>query len=701
MEGPSSSNSVRVQAPKKKKRPFMIHIKTRNISFLQTAKDLKELGIKNNVFFLKLYDRDLEFVDPYDPNLTPDIMIKILNECTINPWYFLRECVRIPEQGGNGIPYQLHRANLASTFCFLNGIDHYLVIPRQKGKTQSTIAILNWSFLFGTTNSEFMFINKRQDDANNNLDRLKQQRDILPSFMRMKEIINDDGKLEKGQDNVKTITNPTTGNKVVTKPSARSVEAAEGLGRGCTQPIQYYDEVEFTPFIKTIIEAAGPAFNTASANAKRNHAAYCRVFTSTPGDLDTQPGEDSLKIIEETCKWTEKMYDWPRDDIDDYIKKNAGNGIVYIEYHYQQLGDDEEWFTRTCQTLLNNPVKIKREIFLQRMRGSSDSPFEPEELDAIQEFKGKVKEEIFINKLYKLDVYDDIVRDRVYIVGVDCAQGLGEDSTALTVLDPYTVKPIAEFKSPYIGIADASKFLETLIRKYLPRSILVVERNNVGEAIMDNLRQTPIRNSIYFDNSREFIGHDDHLDNHGFLKRQAAARKMYGVYTSKKSREIMMTILEAHVRDHKQQFVTENIINDLLSLVRKKSGRIEHAVGFHDDSLFSYLLALYVYYHGNNLSRYGFVRGQLPDEDNRNKGLSYQEIYNEMPQELKEYFPEQNMVGMEEYYDRMKHEIQSAQRESDMVNEILNPVNGVQNMDRNEYDMEGSIDLDLFDYLND
>lgn len=216
----------------RKRRTFSYHINTRNISFLQTANDLQKLGIKNCMFFLKLYDKSLEYVDPHSPHITPEQIVAVINECLINPWYFLRECVRIPEQGGNGIPYQLHRANLAATFCFLNGIDHYLVIPRQKGKTQSTVAILLWSFIFGTTNSEFMFINKRQEDANNNLDRLKQQRELLPSYMRMKEFINDEGKLEKGQDNVKSLANPSNGNKIVTKPSARSMEAAEGLGRG-------------------------------------------------------------------------------------------------------------------------------------------------------------------------------------------------------------------------------------------------------------------------------------------------------------------------------------------------------------------------------------------------------------------------------------------------------------------------------------
>lgn len=121
-------------------RKYVYHLDTKNISFLQTARDLKVLGIKNNMFFLRLYDESLRHVDPYSPFLPQETIIRIINESIINPWYFLREVVRIPEQAGDGIPYQLNRANLAATFCFINGIDHYQVIPRQLGKTQSTIA---------------------------------------------------------------------------------------------------------------------------------------------------------------------------------------------------------------------------------------------------------------------------------------------------------------------------------------------------------------------------------------------------------------------------------------------------------------------------------------------------------------------------------------------------------------------------------
>lgn len=218
------------------KRSFIYDINTKNISFIQTAKDLKMLGIKNNMFFLKLYDKSIQGLDPYSKLLTHEQVIKIINECIINPWYFIREVARIPEQGGTGIPYQLNRGNLAATWCFINGVDHYLVLPRQIGKTQSSLSILDWAFLVGTTNSEFMFINKKQEDSINNLARLKDQRDLLPKYLQFKLAFDEDGKVVTDTNNVKKLSNAANGNSIVAKASAKSVESAEGLGRGCTQP---------------------------------------------------------------------------------------------------------------------------------------------------------------------------------------------------------------------------------------------------------------------------------------------------------------------------------------------------------------------------------------------------------------------------------------------------------------------------------
>jgi hypothetical protein len=207
-----------------------------------------------------------------------------------------------------------------------------------------------------------------------------------------------------------------------------------------------------------------------------------------------------------------------------------------------------------------------------RLHGSQHSPYAPEDLEAICDKEGKIIEEIFINKLFKLDVYTPLVRDKCYFVGVDVANGYGADNSAVTVWDPYELKTVAEFKSANIGVKSLIKFLYILIRKHLRRSILIIERNANGEAVLDHLRDTEIRGNIYFDSAKDLVASniDEKLDAEGLLKREAARRKLYGVYTQGKSREMMFSLLDVHIRDYKDGFVGHNIISDIMKLVRKR-----------------------------------------------------------------------------------------------------------------------------------
>lgn len=69
-------------------KPRMVYIQkeTTNQSFIDMYNYLKAKGIQNNDFFLSLLDPDLAGVDPRDPNLSPIMKGKILNECMHNYW---------------------------------------------------------------------------------------------------------------------------------------------------------------------------------------------------------------------------------------------------------------------------------------------------------------------------------------------------------------------------------------------------------------------------------------------------------------------------------------------------------------------------------------------------------------------------------------------------------------------------------------
>lgn len=75
-------------------------LQTKNLSFLKMAKEMKDRGIKNYKFILKLYDEKLQGVDPHDKNLSLEMQARIQREVTINYWYYIRECILIPSTGG-------------------------------------------------------------------------------------------------------------------------------------------------------------------------------------------------------------------------------------------------------------------------------------------------------------------------------------------------------------------------------------------------------------------------------------------------------------------------------------------------------------------------------------------------------------------------------------------------------------------------
>lgn len=702
---------------------FIYDTETKNISFLQVAQDLRRLGIKNNMFFLKLYDKTLQGIDPHGPVavLSDEIVFRMVTECQRNVWYYLREVARIPDQGNSkGVPYKLNRANLAATWCFVNNIDHYLTIPRQTGKTQSIIANLTWAYLFGTTNSAFAFFATSQELASDNLDRLKSQRALLPPFLQMREQCVIDAVLNTKDvevDNLRKIYNPLSKNTIVTKSSAKSTESATKLGRGNTLPITYMDETEFISYIDVIVEAAGPAFSTASDNAKRNKSAYCRIFSSTPGDLDSPSGIAASKILAKTYKWSEGFYDMDINKVKDIIDANAENGIIYIEYSYKQLGLDEKWFRKLCKVVNNNTVAIKREILLQRIRGSNDSPFEEEDLMAIQEIKPNKVEEFYINELFRVDVYKKLRKDFPYIVGIDCSLGVGIDNTAVSIINPYTLQVDAEFRNAYMSGPDIRKFIFTLVRKYIPNALLCIERNANGSTIIDELALTSISRNIWYNPSKDLVSADSKVKN-GSLIQETETRRMRGVYTGKNSRELMMALLYETVSEHKDRLTSDFVIDDILKLVSKK-GKIQAGAGAHDDSVMSYLIGLYVYTYAKNLSRWGIVRGaKEPGTDpHDDRGAQEADAYEYMKENLSD--SEYNMFAQQHYMADVMANLQKQRdaemaklmRESEALDNKVNALNAVSDLDAEEYEYDydkaketggwSTYQLDEFDDLND
>lgn len=610
---------------------------TPNKSFLKVALSLKKLGVKKWYFMLELRDPNLVNIDPYasdeygNTKLSESDITRITMEIARNPWYYLREVVRIPTPGGSPSPYKANRGNIAQAWCALHGIDSWLNLPRQQGKTMSALALQQWVLDFGTRNSDIIFLNKKREDAIKNLSRLSNIKEKLPEYLKINSYTDKDGKVVKGISNATLIKNPITQNSISVLGKANSKEAALNLARGLTTPGQHSDETEFTSYIDVIIENSVPTYSKAAELAAANHAYHARIFTSTPGDLDTKPGIAASVLLSKTQTWSEKLYDFTDKELHDFVHAPGMNGIVYIEYSWKQLGLTKEWLRQQADQI-GNPVTVRRELLLQRIHGSSDSPYSQEDLQYIMECGHKPIDggEMILLGLFLFKVYEKIDKRIPYIISCDCATGTLGDNDAITVINPYgdpVPMPVAEFECGYISEVQYAALIKELVMNYIPRGCVVIERNHVGSAIINILMQTEIARNIYFDKAKDLMEEEmkkvEGVEN--MLKKQAALKKYYGVYTEGKSREQMFAILDRHVCEYKKYFVGENIIRDLGKLVKLPSGKVAAVEPNHDDSIMSYLIGMYVWYHGNNLYAFGIEKGSR-EIANQNDGIYIPDI---------------------------------------------------------------------------
>ena len=114
---------------------------TKNKYFLDLHNYLKSKGIKNNKFMLKIYDKDLININPFDPEISNYNKQKVLAEIENNFFYFAREIVKIEIQGGGiGIPpYNKANFKFLNAFFLKPGSTMYLL--RRSSSLSSRICI--------------------------------------------------------------------------------------------------------------------------------------------------------------------------------------------------------------------------------------------------------------------------------------------------------------------------------------------------------------------------------------------------------------------------------------------------------------------------------------------------------------------------------------------------------------------------------
>jgi len=142
---------------------------------------------------------------------------------------------------------------------------------------------------------------------------------------------------------------------------------------------------------------------------------------------------------------------------------------------------------------------------------------------------------------------------------------------------------------------------------------LYLNVNGFGSSLLQILLKTPVKKNLYYEIK-------DRVDEEQFdgitVRKRPRKCRVYGSTSTHQKRNELIELLHQRVQHHRDKFATRELYDELCTMVVKPNGKTEHADDAHDDLIFSYLWALYVFYHGEDLAtRFHLMKTEIYTDD--------------------------------------------------------------------------------------
>lgn len=212
--------------------------------------------------------------------------------------------------------------------------------------------------------------------------------------------------------------------------------------------------------------------------------------------------------------------------------------------------------------------------------------------------------------------------------------GYKRDSSAITVIDSKSTRVTATMNCNYISTTDLARVIYEIVSKYMKNAVVNIERNGgYGASVLSKLITTSIKPNLFYEIKDRVI--EERFNGTKSL-RKTQKTKVYGLDSTRDTRELLIQILRERMDYHKDKFICPIIYQELEGMEVKKDGRVEHSSNTHDDQVFSYLMALYVWYYGSDLAeRYGIQKSTIKtDQDLDEAVVTIDEKYADIIEEI-------------------------------------------------------------------
>lgn len=458
--------------------------------------------------------------------------------------------------------YDKHRFNILSKF-------------RQGGLTTISVAWAVWRCMF-KTGQRVMVVSKTDREAIAAGEVAKTILEYLPGWLKPL--------MDKCNEHEKQFKETSSTLWFFT------VEAA----RGKAITILIIDEAAFIQDMHKHWKALYPVISTggsveviSTVNGMGNW--YYDIYTEAEG------GKNPFNIVE-LDYWEHPKYNDPKWIKDTYEALGDKGWKQEIERSF--LGSGDTWIN---SLVIKDIVEFTRDNFPIRQ--------------AFSKWKSQGTERRINWDEGALWIWREPIEDHEYIIGVDCAEGVGEtgDNSSFEIIDQVTLEQVAEFYSNTIPPHIFAQIINEMGYFY-NTALVAVENANQGVAVCSALQHDLAYENLYYEDSKQ---------------------NTPGIKQGKTKRALLLQALQQRLLNGTVKINSLRFANELNTFIfNPNTKKAEAQRGKHDDAIMSMGICLYV---RDAQLRNIPVGAEVPEEM---MNIYRNEVYDEIKQEIMKDAPE-------------------------------------------------------------
>lgn len=496
-----------------------------------------------------------------------DLIREEYKKCAIDPVYFIRKYCYIQHPTKGRMLFSLYQYQEDAVRDFENFDYNVILKGRQIGISTVVAAYSLWLMLFHK-DKNILVIATKQDTAKNLITKVRFAFDHLPVWLQV-----------PCEENNKLSLKFKNGSGI------KATTAAGDSGRSEALSLLILDEAAFIKNAEEIWVAALPTLSTggkavliSTPNGVGNF--FHKVYTKAEEGLVV--GEDGVAMNFHPIK-----LDWRVHPERDQAWRDR-MGAIQGEREARQEFDAE--FIGSGNTVIDEYLIEEYQKMIQQEPAYKDG------------FDGNVF------------VWESPVYTRQYIIAADVARGDGSDYSTFQILDVEDVRQVAEYKGK-IGTTEFGHMLIEWATKYND-ALLVVERENVGWAVLQTIINRGYKNLFYMSKDRQVFETERSMTNRYYTQER---QMVPGFTTSMKTRPLIISKLDTYMREKAVIIRSERLLKELQTFIWNNH-KAEAMEGYNDDLTLAMCIALWIRDTAMKLQQEGILLTRSALENIRRTG---------------------------------------------------------------------------------